>query len=484
MNYSIIKRTLGWLLVFEGIFLLVPLLTAAIYWEEEFFTFLLCMLLSVGVGGLFFLKKSKNTAIYAKEGFVIVAMSWIVISLVGALPFFLSGAIPSYIDALFETVSGFTTTGSTILSGEQVDGMAKSLLMWRSFTHWVGGMGVLVLIMAFLPLSGAQNMYLMKAESTGASVSKIVPKVRQTAVILYAIYLGLTVLQFILLICGNMPVFDALNTAFATAGTGGFAIKSDGFLSYSPYLQWVTTAFMLVFSINFNAYYLTLQGKFKDAFTAEIKTFLIIVLSAITLIVFNLHFTQTDLYALTLEEEIRHSAFAVASIISTTGFGTIDFNLWPTLSKVVLVTLMFIGACAGSTGGGMKVSRIMVLAKGGMHEVGRMIHPKQVKKICIDGRVVEHEVVRSINAYLVAFIIIYVASLAVVSLDGFDFTTSFTAVAATINNIGPGLGMVGPTGNFADFSILSKLVFIFDMLAGRLEVFPMLILFSPATWRK
>jgi trk system potassium uptake protein TrkH len=296
--------------------------------------------------------------------------------------------------------------------------------------------------------------------------------------------LGLTVLQFVLLICGNMPVFDALNTAFATAGTGGFAIKGDGFLSYSPYVQWVTAAFMLVFSINFNAYYLTFQGKLKDAFTAEIKTFLIIVLSAITLIVLNLHFTQTDLYSLTLEEEIRHSAFSVASIISTTGFGTLDFNLWPTLSKVVLVTLMFIGACAGSTGGGMKVSRIMVLAKGGMHEVGRMIHPKQVKKICIDGRVVEHEVVRSINAYLVAFIIIYVASLAVISLDGFDFTTSFTAVAATMNNIGPGLGMVGPTGNFADFSILSKLVFIFDMLAGRLEVFPMLILFAPATWRK
>ena len=484
MNYSTIKRTLGWLLVFEAVFLLVPLITAAIYWEEEFFSFLICMLLCGLVGGTCFIKKPKNTAIYAKEGFVIVAMSWIVMSLVGALPFYFSGAIPSYVDALFETVSGFTTTGSTILSGEQIDAMAKSLLMWRSFTHWVGGMGVLVLIMAFLPLSGAQNMHLMKAESTGASVSKIVPKVRQTAMILYSIYLALTLLQFIFLVCGNMPVFDALTTAFATAGTGGFAVRGDGFASYSPYVQWVTTAFMLIFSINFNAYYLTLKGKFKEAFTAEVKTFLIIVVAAILLIVLNLHFTPTDAYTMSIEEEIRHSAFSVASIVSTTGFGTADFNVWPTLSKVLLVTLMFIGACAGSTGGGMKVSRIMVLAKGGMHEVGRMIHPKQVKKITIDGRVVEHEVVRSINAYLVAFIIIYISSLALISLDGFDFTTSFTAVAATINNIGPGLGMVGPVGSFAEFSPLSKFVFIFDMLAGRLEIFPMLILFAPSTWKK
>ncbi len=484
MNYSVIKRTLGYLLLFEAVFLLVPLITSIVYWEAEFFTFLICIALCAGIGALFFIKKPKNSAIYAKEGFVIVAMSWIVMSLIGALPFFFSGAVPSYIDALFETVSGFTTTGSTILSGEQIDGMAKSLLMWRSFTHWVGGMGVLVLIMALLPLSGAQNMHLMKAESTGASVSKIVPKVRQTALILYAIYLAFTILQFILLLCGNMPVFDALNTAFATAGTGGFAVRSDGFLAYSPYLQWVTTVFMLIFSINFNAYFLVLKGKLKDAFSAEIKTFFIIVLSAIVLIVLNLHFTQTDLYTMTLEEEIRHSAFSVASLISTTGFSTVDFNLWPTLSKVILMTIIFVGACAGSTGGGMKVSRIMVLAKGGMHEVGRMIHPKQVKKITIDGRVVEHEVVRSINAYLVAFILIYVASFAIISLDGFDFTTSFTAVAATINNIGPGLGAVGPTGNFAQFSILSKLVFIFDMLAGRLEVFPMLILFSPSTWKK
>ena len=279
MNYSIIKRTLGYLLIFEAVFLLVPLITAIVFWEAEFFSFLTCITLCVGVGVLFFIKKPKNIAIYAKEGFVIVAMSWIVMSLVGALPFYFSGAIPSYIDALFETVSGFSTTGSTILSGEQIDGMAKSLLMWRSFTHWVGGMGVLVMIMAFLPLSGAKNMNLMKAESTGAAVSKIVPKVRQTALILYAIYLALTILQFILLLCGNMPVFDALNVAFSTAGTGGFAIHGDGFLSYTPYVQWVTIAFMLIFSVNFNAYYLLFKGKIKDACTAEIKTFFIIVIN-------------------------------------------------------------------------------------------------------------------------------------------------------------------------------------------------------------
>ncbi len=484
MNYSIIKRTLGWLLLFECVFFLVPTITAIAYWEEAFFSFLVCICLCGALGGLCLLKKPKNKTIYAKEGFVIVAMSWIVMSLFGALPFFLSRAIPSYVDALFETVSGFTTTGSTILSGESIDALPKSLLIWRSFTHWVGGMGVLVLIMAFLPLSGANNLHMMKAESTGASVSKIVPKVRQTAVILYSIYLGLTIAQFLLLVFGKMPVFDALNTAFATAGTGGFAVRGDSMLSYSPYVQWVVTAFMLVFSINFNAYYLILRGKIKDCLTSEIKTFFLIVLTAIFLVTLNLCLTESGVYQLSFGEGVRHSAFTVASIISTTGFATLDFNLWPTLSKVVLVLLMFIGACAGSTGGGMKVSRVIVLAKGGMHEVGRMIHPKQVKKISMDRRVVEHEVVRSINAYLVAFTLIYVASLLLISLDGFDFTTSFTSVAATINNVGPGLGAVGPTGNFAAFSPLSKVVFIFDMLAGRLEVFPMLVLFAPSTWRK
>ena len=485
MNFSIIKRTLAWILLFEAIFLLVPTITAAVYWEEEFFSFLMTILLCAGIGGACLIGKPKNVAVFAKEGYVIVALAWIVMSLFGALPFFFSGAIPSFVDALFETVSGFTTTGATILLGSEIDGLAKSLLMWRSFTHWVGGMGVLVFVMAFLPLSGAQNLHFMQAESTGAQVSKLVPKMRQTAIILYAIYFAMTILQFILLLCGGMPVFDALNTAFATAGTGGFSVSSQGMNAYSSYAQIVTTVFMLLFSVNFASYYLVLRGKFKDAFNAEVRMFLLIVFTAITAVTLNLCLTgYLDGTFSSVGDALKHAAFAVASVISTTGFATVDFNLWPTLSKAILVALMFVGACAGSTGGGMKVSRHIVLFKGASHEVRRMLHPKQVKKITMDGKVVEHEVVRSINAYLVAFIALFLLSLLIVSFDGKSLETTFTSVAATINNIGPGLGEVGPAGNFADFSIWSKLVFIFDMLAGRLEIFPMLILFAPTTWRK
>ena len=481
MNFSIIKRTLGWLLLFETIFFLVPLVTAAIYWEEEFFTFLISMAITGGLGGLCLIGKPKNEAIYTKEGFVIVALCWIVLSLFGALPFFLSGAIPSYIDALFETVSGFTTTGATILM--DVEAMPHSLLIWRSFTHWVGGMGVLVLVMAFLPLSGAQNMYLMKAESPGPVVSKLVPKVRRTAFILYAIYSVMTIVQFIMLLFGGMSVFEALTTSFATAGTGGFCVRSNSIAGYSAYIQIVVTVFMLLFSINFTSYYLLLRGKVKDAFSAEVRAFLIIVFSAIALITLDIYFRAGNGYG--VGESIRHSAFAVASIISTTGFSTELFNYWPQFSQGILLLLMFIGACAGSTGGGIKVSRLIILSKGGMHEVGRLLHPKQVKKIVVDGRAVEHEVVRSVNAYLVAYILIFVLSFLLISFDDFDLTTSFTSVTTTINNVGPGLGtVVGPDGGFASYSAFSKLVFIFDMLAGRLEIFPMLVLFAPATWRK
>ena len=481
MNFSIIKRTLGWLLLFESIFFLLPLVTAAIYWEEEFFTFLITIAITGGLGGLCVLGKPKNKSIYTKEGFVIVALCWIVLSLFGALPFFLSGAVPSYIDALFETVSGFTTTGATILT--DVEAMPKCLLLWRSFTHWVGGMGVLVLVMAFLPLSGAQNMYMMKAESPGPTVSKLVPKVKQTAFILYAIYAVMTLTQFILLLCGGMPVFDALNTSFATAGTGGFSVKANGMAGYSAYIQIVITVFMLLFSVNFTSYYLLLRGKIKDAFNTEVRVFFGIVLSAIAIVTLDIYFRADNGYG--VGESILHSSFAVASIISTTGFSTELFNYWPQLSQGILLLLMFIGACAGSTGGGVKVSRWIILSKGGMHEVRRLLHPKQVKKIVVDGKVVDHETVRSVNAYLVAYILIFVISLLLVSVDNFDFTTSFSSVASTINNVGPGLGtVVGPDGGFASYSVFSKLVFIFDMLAGRLEVFPMLVLFAPATWRK
>ena len=481
MNYAVIKRTLGWLLIFEAVFFLVPLITAIVYGEQAGFTFLICIGICGALGGVCLIGKPRDESIYAKEGFVIVALSWIVLSLFGALPFVFTGAIPNYIDALFETVSGFTTTGASILNGEQIEALPKSVLMWRSFTHWVGGMGVLVFIMAFLPLSGAKNVHLMKAESTGPSVSKLVPKVRTTALILYLIYLGMTLVEFILLICGGMPVFDALNTAFATAGTGGFSIKADGFAGYSSYSQIVVTVFMLLFSINFNSYYLIGKGKWKDAFTTEVKTFLIVVAAAIAIITASVYASGT---IASFGDALKHVAFTVASIISTTGFATENFAAWPAVSQSVLVILMFVGACAGSTGGGMKVSRFVVLFKSADHQIGRLLHPNLVKKITVDKKVVDDDVLQGIYAYFIAFTIIFVGSLLLISCNGFDFTTSFTSVAATINNIGPGLGEVGPAGNFGVFSPLSKIVFIFDMLVGRLEVFPMLVLFAPSTWKK
>lgn len=481
MNFSIIKRTLGFLLLFEALFFVLPLITAAIYWESAFFAFLISIGICLLVGGLCVWGKLKNDSIFAKEAFVIVALGWIVMSLFGALPFVLSGEIPSYIDALFETVSGFTTTGATIIpTGAEIEALPKSILMWRSFTHWIGGMGVLVFIMAFLPLSGAKNLHIMKAESPGPQVSKLVPKVRQTAKILYLIYTGLTLVQVVLMLIGGMPFFEAITTAFGTAGTGGFSVKGDSMAGYSLYLQIVVTVFMLLFSINFNSYYLIGKGRWKEAFNTEVKAFLIIVFSAIALITANLCIVNQY----TFWEALQHVAFSVSSVISTTGFATEDFNLWPTFSKTILVVLMFIGACAGSTGGGMKVSRWVMLSKGATHEVKRILHPKQVKKITMDKRVVEHEVVRSLNAYVIAYVLIFIISLLLISLDGYDMDTNFTAIAATINNVGPGLELVGPTGSFAFFSIPSKIVFIFDMLVGRLEVFPMLVLFAPKTWRK
>lgn len=482
MNFGIIKRTIGWLLLFETAFFLVPLITALCYQEEEIYDFLATMIFCAAVGALLLIGKPKTSTVYAKEGFVIVALGWIVLSLFGALPFWFSKTIPSYIDALFETVSGFTTTGASILDSSVIEGLPKSILIWRSFTHWVGGMGVLVFIMVFLPLSGGgHNMNILKAESPGPTVSKLVPKMRQTAKILYLIYATLTVLQLLFLICGGMPLFDAINAAFATAGTGGFAIKADGFNGYSSYLQIVVTVFMLIFSINFNSYYMMIKGRWKEVLTAEVKAFLIIVGSAIGLITLNVLCTQTFT---SFGEALKHVAFSVASIISTTGFATENFDLWPAFSKTILVLLMFIGSCAGSTGGGIKVSRMLVLFKGTSHELKRKLHPKQVKKITMDGRVVEDEVIHGVRAFLIAYIAVFIVSLLVISLECQDMTTNFTAVAATMNNIGPGLGFVGPAGNFSFYSWWSKLVLIFDMLVGRLEVFPMLLLFAPATWRK
>ncbi len=477
MNYRMIKYITGWLLIFEALFMLAPTITAVVYRESELWYFLMVMAGCLVLGGLMILRKPQSTTLYAKEGFVIVSLSWIVLSLVGALPFFISGVIPNYIDALFETVSGFTTTGASILTA--VEPLPKCMLMWRSFTHWVGGMGVLVFIMAFVPLSGGHNLHIMKAESPGPSVSKLVPRVKTTAMILYTIYLVMTFIEFIMLLFGGVNAYEALTTAFGTAGTGGFGVLNDSMASYSPYVQIVVTVFMILFSVNFSCYYLFLIGRIKDAFNAELRTFLIIVAASIGIITVNI----SHMYS-SIGESLRHSAFAVGSLISTTGFATEDFNLWPALSKTLLVLLMFVGACAGSTGGGIKVSRILILFKGLGRELGSMIHPHRVKKVTVDKRPLEDDVVRSVNVYMVCFLMVFVSSIVLISIEGNDLVTNFTAVTATINNIGPGLELVGPTQNFSFFSYPSKLVLIFDMLAGRLELFPMLLLFKPATWKK
>ena len=479
MNFRMIKQTLGYLLLFEAAFLIVPIITAAIYAEAAIFSFLITAALSV-ICGILIIKfgKPKNKLLFARDGFVIVSASWILISLFGSLPFIISGEIPNFINALFETVSGFTTTGASILN--DVESLSRSIIMWRSFTHWVGGMGVLVFIIAFLPLSGGQNMHIMKAESPGPSVSKLVPRVKNTAIILYVIYIIFTVAQFILLLIAGNSVFDSINLAFATAGTGGFGIRNDSMVTFSSATQIIVTVFMLLFAINFNSYYLIYKLKFKDAFNSEVRVFLFIVASAVVIIAYNILGSDG---AETLGEAFKHSAFTVASLISSTGFSTLDFNNWPELSKTVLVFMMFIGACAGSTGGGIKVSRIMLMFKGMTRELSKLTHPKQIKKITLDSRPVEHEVIRSVNAYIICYLSLFAASVFLLSFNEYDLTTNFTATLAAVNNIGPGLNAVGPTQNFEFFTDFSKIVLIFDMLAGRLELFPMLVLFAPSTWK-
>lgn len=477
MNYKMISYTLGWILIFAAAFMTVPMITAIIYSEATFFYFLGTAVVCLIIGRLLTFKKRKNTNLYAREGFIIVSLSWIVLSLCGTIPMWLSGAIPSFVDALFETVSGFTTTGASILT--DVEAMPKCILMWRSFTHWIGGMGVLVFIMAFLPLSGGNNLHIMKAESPGPVVGKLVPKIKTTAFILYAIYFALTLLEFIFLLFGGMSLFEAVNTAFATAGTGGFGFLNSSMASFSPYIKVVITVFMILFSINFGSYYLILKGRFKESITAEIKTFLFIVIAAITIITINISSMYTN-----AGEALLDSSFTVASLISTTGFGVADFNQWPELSRTLLVLISFIGACAGSTGGGFKVSRLVILFKGIRKELNTLIHPRQIKKIKMDSHTVDSETIRSVNVYLITYVVIFVASIVLISFENHDMITNFTAVAATFNNIGPGLEMVGPTQNFAFFSDFSKIVFIFDMLIGRLELFPMLLLFKPSVWKK
>ena len=472
MNKSIILYIVGWILMLEAAFLLLPLATALIYQETAGFAFLITIAICLAAGLILIRRKPKHKIFYLKESYITVSLSWIVLSIAGALPFLFSGAISNPIDALFETVSGFTTTGASILLDVEI--MPNCILMWRSFTHWIGGMGVLVFLLILLPMTGGSRMNLMKAESPGPSVSRLVPKVKSSARILYGIYIVLTVLEFIFLLLGRMPLFDALNTAFATAGTGGFGIKGDSIAGYSSYIQVVITVFMILFGVNFNAYFLILQKKWRQAFSSSE-----VLCIAIAVITFNIR----SLYS-GLGESLRHAAFQVGSIITTTGFATADFNQWPGLSCTILVILMFIGACAGSTGGGIKVSRFIILFKSIRKELNQHLHPRAVSKIAVDGKLVEHEVIRATNVFLITYLMIFALSVLLVSLDNHDLITNFTAVAATLNNIGPGLSLVGPTENFAFFSGGVKLVLIFDMLAGRLEIFPVLLLFMRQTWKK
>ena len=478
MNYAIVFRLLGYVLMIEGALLLLPAAASLVYGEWMVLgVFLLTAAVSAGIGYALHTIKPRSKVFYMREGFAATSLCWVFISVLGAVPFVLTGCIPNPVDALFETVSGFTTTGASILPA--VEGLPNGILFWRSFTHWIGGMGVLVFLLSLLPLTGGSHVNLMKAESPGPSVSKLVPRVKTTAMILYSIYFVLTFAEFIVLLIGGMRVFDALNTSFSTAGTGGFGFRNDSFASFSPALPIIVTVFMLIFSINFSSYYLLITGKLKEVFNSELKVFALIVISAITVITLNIRHLFPS-----VGDALRNASFTVASIVSTTGFSTADFDMWPELSRTIIVLIMFIGACAGSTGGGIKVSRIIILFKSMAKELSVMIHPKQVRKITVDSHAIDHETVRSVNVYMVCYIMVFVISMGVMSFDNYDLITNFTAVAATLNNVGPGLEMVGPIQNFGFMSSPTKLILIFDMLAGRLELFPMLLLFAPATWKK
>ena len=477
MNQSVIRYILGQILKIEGLLLTVPGIVGLCYHESEAFSYFIVAGLSLILGFIATIKKPESSVFYLKEGCVTTALSWIILSIFGCFPFVLNGEIPSFINALFETASGFTTTGASILNDVEV--ISHASLFWRSLTHWIGGMGILVFMLAVVPLSGGSNINLMRAESPGPAVGKLVPRIKGTAQALYIIYFFLTLLEFILLLFGGMDVFESACTSLGTAGTGGFGIKNSSLGDYNTYCQWVVTVFMILFGVNFNMYYLLFLRQIKKAFAMEeVKAYFVIIICAICLITANIY-SMCDGFG----DAVTKAAFQVGSIITTTGFSTTDFNLWPSFSKVILVLLMFIGACAGSTGGGIKVSRIIVAYKTFLKETLTYIHPKSVRRLMVDKRPLDHDVIRSVNVFLITYMMLFVFSLLIISLEGKDLVTTFTAVAATINNIGPGLSEVGPISNFSDFSALSKVVLIFDMLAGRLELFPMLILFHPSIWK-
>lgn len=478
MNTRMIGFVLGRILLTEAGLLVLPLVTTLLYRESPL-PWLATIALLLACGGAMGLRRPERTALYAKDGFVAVALAWLVMSAFGALPFVLTGDIPMYVDAFFETVSGFTTTGSSILMA--VEPLSRGGLFWRSFTHWVGGMGVLVFVMAILPMSDGHGMHLLRAEVPGPTVGKLVSRMSDSAKILYGIYLVMTIIEIVLLLLGGMPLFDACIHAFGTAGTGGFSCRNLSVGAYqSPYFDVVIGIFMLLFGVNFNLYYFLLIRRFRDVFRSEeLRAYILIVAAAVGAITINIaHLYQS------VGESLRHAFFQVSSIITTTGFATVDFNQWPTFSKAILVTLMFVGACAGSTGGGIKVARIVILGKTSFGDMRKMLHPHAVATVRMEGKPLGDKQIRSVHLFLTVYLALFVVSCLLLSLEHTDLVTTFTAVASCINNIGPGLEIVGPMGNFSSFSYAAKLLLSFDMLAGRLELFPMLLLFAPSIWKR
>lgn len=475
MNYKMVIHTTGQMIGVGAICLLASAGVSLAFGEMEAIWLLVAALIS---GALFLISrffKPKDAVFFAKEGLVTVALAWIILSLIGALPFYLSGEIPSYIDSIFETVSGFTTTGATILNDPQV--LSNGNIFWRSLTHWIGGMGVLVLLVALLPSVPGRSIHMLRAEMPGPVVGKLVPKARQTARLLYIIYIVLTLLQFVLLLLGGMPVFESAVHTLSTAGTGGFGVYADSITSYSPYLQWVITIFMFVFGINFNLFFFMLIKRFKPALKSqEFWAYFGIVIASIILIALNINHMYSS-----FSESLRHSAFQVTSYISTTGYVTANANLWPSFSKAILIVLMFIGGCAGSTAGGLKVSRLVLLMKTVHNRIARVVHPRTVKAVRFEGKSMDDETVSGVMAYFAIYVFCFIALLLVLSLEKFSFETNFTAAAATFNNVGP---FFGELENFGDYSAFSKLIMSFAMLLGRLEIYPILILFMPATWKK
>lgn len=480
MNRLMVFNTVGRILRAGGALLLLPAIVSLIYREYRCLVgFLVGAVMALAIGtALAFFCRPKNKSIYAMEGFAIVALVWLGMSAIGALPFIISGEVPRFADAFFEIVSGFTTTGASILT--DVESLSKGLLFWRSFSHWIGGMGVLVFVMALLPNLTDRSIHIMRAEMPGPIVGKLVPKVKDTAKILYLIYIVLTAVEVVLLMVGDMPFFDSLVHAFGTAGTGGFGVKADSIAGYSPYLQWVITIFMLIFGINFNLYYLALIRRFRTVFrSAELWAYFGIVAVSITVITVNILSTCAG-----VSEALRLSAFQVASIITTTGYATADFNLWPALSKTVLLILMFIGGCAGSTAGGIKVSRMVMMVKMVFNEIRFMVRPRSVNTVQFEGKTVDEQTQRSVANYFLIYILCYCSFFVLICFEPFGFESNFTAVSACFNNVGPGFGVVGPAGSFAGYTAFSKIVLSFAMLLGRLEIFPLLIALTPRTWMR